>query len=116
MTTDAQRKESFDQRMAEEFGEFDCPWCGEMRDYPFLKCPNEKCKWERDINSEARKFLANVDLKLSIAGKLFGFSFCPMCDTAHTAPTTLCRGCGFRVELSAEDVKKVDEELRKAKR
>ena len=32
--------------LAQEFGELECPQCGETSDKPFLKCPNSQCGYE----------------------------------------------------------------------
>ena len=47
---------STDYEDSTEFGEMECPQCGEIRDYAFTKCPNEQCGWKAKSDLEnARK-------------------------------------------------------------
>lgn len=98
-------------KLMQEYGEMECPWCGEMRDYPFIICPNEQCGWSVKIPSEAAKsFIDEVDGKLRIADEKYGFTECPGCRTLHTAKTIQCRSCGFKIGLSRDENREVQRE------
>lgn len=60
------------------------------------------------MNSKyAREVLSRADRRLAIAAEKYGFSICPWCEVAHTAKTILCRGCGFKIDLSSEQVREI---------